>query len=223
MSGRISKPWKSVRRAQTALCGLLLLGGCQSSPSPTATLTPQPISSQQAQERATRAFAQLGGQLKAELETAIAKGGAVQAIEVCRERAPAIAEQLSQEHGFALGRSSHRWRNPANAPAPEVKEYLAAHSRIPGKEASVTVLSGPEHFTVIAPIVTQPLCLTCHGDPKGFSQPLKAALQKGYPDDRATGFKAGDLRGVFWAKVPNQTWEGMLPGEAPASRRIPTH
>lgn len=154
--------------------------------------------SEQAQRQATEAFKQFGGQLKQELQTALESGGPVQAIEVCRERAPQIAEQQPLE----MGRSSHGLRNPDNKPDPGVADYLQRHAN--AAEAPVETMAAGDHWLVIAPIETQPMCLTCHGDPVTFTPELKAALAENYPEDQATGFKAGDLRGVFWAKVPRR-------------------
>ena len=50
----------------------------------------------------------------------------------------------------------------------------------------------------VEPIVAQPLCLTCHG--KAISEATRAALAERYPDDKATGFEKGDLRGLFWVE-----------------------
>jgi hypothetical protein len=36
-----------------------------------------------------------------------------------------------------------------------------------------------------------------HGDPDTFAPEVSQALQKLYPDDAATGFAIGDLRGAF--------------------------
>jgi len=55
---------------------------------------------------------------------------------------------------------------------------------------------------VVRPITVVGLCTRCHGDPASFSPELRAAISKAYPDDRATGFAEGDLRGFFWAEVP---------------------
>ena len=40
-----------------------------------------------------------------------------------------------------------------------------------------------------------PLCLTCHG--AALSPDVEAALAESYPEDHATGYSAGDLRGAF--------------------------
>jgi len=45
-------------------------------------------------------------------------------------------------------------------------------------------------------------CVVCHGDPAQIPDAVLAALAARYPDDRATGFAEGDLRGWFWVEVP---------------------
>ena len=50
------------------------------------------------------------------------------------------------------------------------------------------------------PLVIQPVCLTCHGAEVGPE--IKAAIAERYPQDQATGYKLGELRGVIWAELP---------------------
>lgn len=137
-----------------------------------------------------------------QLQQALAEGlarGPVEAISACRVRAPEIADALSRD-GVRMGRASHRLRNPANAPpdwvAPVLDRYLAdASSREP---RSVALPGGREGY--VAPIVTQPMCLTCHGE--DLAPGVAAKLDALYPEDRAVGFRPGDLRGVFWVEYP---------------------
>jgi hypothetical protein len=61
--------------------------------------------------------------------------------------------------------------------------------------------------TFYSPIViTNPLCLQCHGIPGTDLAPSTVALlQQLYPRDEATGFKLGDLRGLWrvdFARLP---------------------
>ncbi len=44
------------------------------------------------------------------------------------------------------------------------------------------------------------ICKQCHG--ARIKPDVKARLQALYPEDEATGFKKGELRGIFWAKLP---------------------
>jgi hypothetical protein len=66
----------------------------------------------------------------------------------------------------------------------------------PLKSKLVAENTGKVHF--FKPIIVQPLCLGCHGDPNSeINEITLAAIQKNYPQDEATGYATGDLRGVW--------------------------
>jgi hypothetical protein len=44
-------------------------------------------------------------------------------------------------------------------------------------------------------------CLACHGSPKQFDVAVADLLREKYPDDRAVGYKVGDLRGAVSVRV----------------------
>jgi hypothetical protein len=173
-------------------------------PAPVAGAGQQPATAAQGQgqmpeQRARQAIKALGGALKKELMQAMARGPD-RAIDVCRVKAPQIARQLSTG-GLEIGRTSHRLRNPNNTPRPWVRPLLDAMREVKPEPGSVRTveLRGGKALGVVQPIFTQPLCLTCHG--KQLAPPIAAAIKRAYPGDRATGFAAGDLRGLFWVEV----------------------
>jgi len=141
---------------------------------------------------------------KANLKTALVKGmesGPVEAINACRVEAPHIAEGLSVD-GVIMGRSSHKLRNHANATpdwlAPVLRGYADGSS-----ELSPMALSLDDGRMAYAePIMVQPMCLACHGE--ALEPGIAARISEAYPDDQATGFKAGDFRGVFWVVFPER-------------------
>lgn len=159
----------------------------------------------------SRALAdQLTGQLKAELQQAMQSGGPVAAIEVCHSRAPEIAAQLGRESGARVGRTALRVRNPANAPDDLERKVLqqfadelaAAKPPLPGPPEAVFELRTPrgiEHHYMRA-IPMQSLCVTCHG--KTIAPEIAAAIGGKYPEDAATGFETGDLRGAVTVRWP---------------------
>ncbi|WP_198263340.1 c-type heme family protein [sulfur-oxidizing endosymbiont of Gigantopelta aegis] len=57
---------------------------------------------------------QFASSLKGELKAAMKKGGPVNAIQVCNERAIPITDTASQKNGVTLSRTSLKIRNPAN-------------------------------------------------------------------------------------------------------------
>jgi hypothetical protein len=123
--------------------------------------------------------------------------GPAAAIEVCSQEAVEIAKQVGQEHGVQIGRTSFKLRNPANAPRDWVQPYVEQRIESP---QSLTLENG--NHGALFPIRLDVKCLMCHGGPDDMLEQVSETLAKRYPDDRATGFKQGDLRGWFWVEVP---------------------
>jgi len=148
-------------------------------------------------------------ELKAELTAAMQQGGPEQAVDVCRVRAPDIAARLSSESGAEVGRTALRVRNPANRPdelEQAVLHRLAGAFRpdatgaLPEALLEVRTPRGVERIYLRA-IPMQPPCLICHG--KALSPALAAAIRADYPDDQATGFDVGELRGAVTVRWPS--------------------
>jgi len=152
-------------------------------------------------------IAEAFAKLSSALGEAIAKNGPASALSVCSEKAPQIAKEVATAHGVTLRRATHKPRNPKNA-ADEVEKaaLVAFMAAVAKKEAPkpqvITNADGSTSF--LAPIVLgNPLCLQCHGTPNQDIAPeTLAAIQKLYPDDKASGFKLGDLRGLWRITFP---------------------
>lgn len=147
---------------------------------------------------------QFGGALKGELQAAMKAGGPVNAIAVCNVKAPMIAEKVSADSGWTVARSSHKLRNPKNAPdaytAAAIDAFLARQAA--GESADglvqtgIVTEDGQEVFRMVKAIPTGEVCLSCHGGAE-VQPEVEAALARLYPEDAARGFGMGDMRGVF--------------------------
>ncbi len=197
------------RVAVTALTACAIAGGA---------IAAEPSSAQVAQARA--AVGELGKSLKSQLMAAIKARGPISAIGVCKTIAPALAEKTGSARGLEVGRTALRVRNPANAPDAwerAVLENFAAQIKA-GKDPrklehaeTVTDASGARTFRYMKAIPMGAVpCLTCHGTPEPS---LKAEISRLYPQDEATGFKPGELRGAFTVTAP------AAPAPAPATPR----
>jgi len=175
-----------------------------------ATLIASSASARQEKDPATegpRIIAEAFARLTAELTAAIARNGTVKALEVCSVRAPQIAAETGKNNGVALRRATTRPRNPKNAANESEQAILAAFAAaLIQKEAPKpqTVIHSDGGVTFHAPIViSNPLCLQCHGSTdKDIAPATLEAIQKHYPKDRATGYKPGDLRGLWSVTFP---------------------
>jgi hypothetical protein len=146
--------------------------------------------------------------LQGELKGAIQNGGPVNAVGVCKDRAPAIAAELSQESGWDVARTSLKTRNPANAADAWEQQVLEQfESRKANGEspqgmtfASVVETEDGKVYRFMQAIPTQEVCLACHG--KDLPPDTAQALDTAYPEDQARGYSAGDIRGAFTLSKP---------------------
>lgn len=140
-------------------------------------------------------------EFKKDLKSALLDGlqnGADKAITVCNVEAPNIAARHS-DRGIEIGRTSHRLRNSANAPADWVEPLLAEYvSGTRTTYAAVRLENG--RFGYVEPIRTEKVCLMCHGS--DIAPPISERIAALYPDDEATGFEEGEFRGLFWITMP---------------------
>jgi hypothetical protein len=137
-------------------------------------------------------------ELKAALQAGMARGP-VEALETCHIEAPRIASENSSD-SVEIGRTSHRLRNPENAPRPWVEPILAAYLADPETLEPRAIRLTEDRMGYVEPIRIQAVCLTCHGE--SLAPAVAKEIRRLYPSDRATGFELGDFRGVFWAEMP---------------------
>lgn len=150
--------------------------------------------------------------LSAALGEAIAKEGPAGALKVCSEKAPAIASEVGRRHGVTVRRAAIRARNAANVADERERIVLAEFGAMLAKKEmpkARTIPEGDGSQTFMAPIVLgNPLCLQCHGVPgKDIAPGTLEAIRKLYPADQATGFRMGDLRGL-WSVRSGRALEG---------------
>jgi hypothetical protein len=179
-----------------ALPILLALAGCSAAPA-----LPPGREAQLAARSAELADA-FQSELQAALKSALAAGGPAAAIEVCAQAAPAIAQRLSADSGAQVRRTALQPRNPAAKPDAFERETMTAWRAEPldasakpmVRSAAVSTDEGPAYRWMRA-IPTQGMCLQCHGEM--IEPDVAAAIAARYPDDKATGFREGQLRGAL--------------------------
>jgi ketosteroid isomerase-like protein len=165
-----------------------------------------PAQADDVSERAATSQAAIQGfasTLQGELVAAMQKGGPVEAISVCNQRAPEIAAAISEETGWSVGRTSLKLRNPENAPdeweravLEDFDARLAAGTPPSELTHQEVVTEGDESvFRFMRAIPTGGVCLTCHGSELGGD--IQHALERLYPNDQATGYAEGQIRGAF--------------------------
>lgn len=110
------------------------------------------------------------------------------------------AARVAEERGWRVEQLSEKFRNPAHRPDPEAAGVLREMKSDTALAAvwRKSRLEGRRGWRYFRRIVVESSCLACHG----AEEERPAFVKRGYPDDRAHGFRPGDLRGAYAVFVP---------------------
>jgi len=148
-------------------------------------------------EKAASALVQkLGGELKAKMQAS----GPVEAVKFCSNNALTLTEQTGIQEGVKIKRITLNERNPVNTPTPLERSLLQEWGKNVQNGQPIQpklVQNKKDEFTYYKPlIINNDVCLKCHGVLDEQSA-LAKSIKETYPNDHATGYKMGDLRGMI--------------------------
>lgn len=140
-------------------------------------------------------FKSMSGKLKSAMEASGVSG----AVEYCNLAASPLVDSLATAYQVTIRRTSHRLRNPANAPSAMEQSIIDQYLQLGPQQLpapQIEVESDKVHY--YAPIFLMDNCLKCHGDvTRDIATTDYEVIKRLYPDDLATGFKSGELRGIW--------------------------
>lgn len=150
--------------------------------------------------------------LLGQLQPAMKSGGPMAALPMCKGAGPALTTAASDSMpGISIRRISAKVRNPDNAPDAIDLKVLELFQKAKDTKSEMPA----EHIEWLPdssdadkplaryyqPLMIQPLCLNCHGSKEEMQPEVVELLQKLYPEDQATGYQAGDFRGLIRVDV----------------------
>lgn len=134
------------------------------------------------------------------LLTAIKTKGTDQALVFCNERAVVLTDSMSENLNAKIKRVSDQNRNPNNqANENEMAYIIQAKKEIKSNgKAHPKMQHMGEKMVGYYPIMTNNMCLQCHGNPDtDINKATQLALDTRYPEDKAVGYSADQLRGIW--------------------------
>jgi hypothetical protein len=198
-------PQNSIRTVGFLMVGLLLVAGCSSSGDPDQAGWER-VEQMELSERnlklykqAEKARGELASTLMSRVTEVMQKDGPAQAVEVCNLEAQGLTQDVAEKHGVDIGRTSFRLRNPDNTPPEWAREFDLIEDRV--EKQVILKRQQQSELAVLSPIRLAEKCTACHGKKDQLAPGVQEELAKRYPEDEATGFEAGDLRGWFWVEV----------------------
>ncbi len=149
----------------------------------------------------------LGGTLKSELQAKMKEDpSGVSAAAFCAGSAENLTKEVNAKlpKYASVRRTALKTRSEANAPdATDIGVMESFQSEIASKtfnpQSPIKVVSVGETTRVYKPLVMEAACLKCHGE--SISAEINTMIHKQYPNDKAIGFKEGELRGVIVAEI----------------------
>lgn len=146
--------------------------------------------------------------LKSILIKQIQSGGVLKAVTVCSDTAQVLTNKFGMERGIYIKRVSLKNRNPNNYPDDFEKrilnqfELLQQNEELNNKTEFAEIITEGDYryLRYLKPIIVQAECLNCHGSETDIMPEVKNLIAQNYPDDKAIGYKPGELRGAVSIK-----------------------
>lgn len=158
-------------------------------------------------KQARQISAELTDNVRGLLLTELEKGGYDGAVRVCSEVAQNITQEFNRDTGHSVRRVSLGYRNTQDIPDAYESRMLKRfdrqnrEKRLTGEYYEVVREQGRDYLRYLKPIAAGKMCLNCHGQPDQIPPQVTAVLKEKYPNDRATGYREGDLRGAVSVKI----------------------
>lgn len=153
-------------------------------------------------ERGKKIAAAAFAKLSEELMKALAEGGTSHALPFCHANVPKLMAEVSEQQVASIQRLTHKPRNPKNRvsePEQKILDGFAAALKAGQSPKPVVQTDASGRKVFYSPIYTaMATCLQCHGEPgRDISEADAKLIRSLFPEDLATGFKLGDLRGMW--------------------------
>ena len=147
-------------------------------------------------------------ELKGVLINQIQTNGALQAVSVCSDTAQVLTNNFGVQRGVYIKRVSLKNRSVNNFPDDFEKkvlnkfELLHQNKELNSETEHVEIVQEGEfkYLRYLKPILVQAECLNCHGGETDIMPEVKQLIAQDYSDDKAIGYKIGDLRGAVSLK-----------------------
>lgn len=133
------------------------------------------------------------------LMQAISERGSAGAVEFCNIKALPITDSLAKMHNATVKRVSDKNRNPDNAANEAELVYIKAAKNQLAANQNIKPQIKEEDGKWVAyyPILTNAMCLQCHGNADQINKETLAKIESHYPDDQATGYTENEVRGIW--------------------------
>lgn len=145
----------------------------------------------------------LGSNLKKAINTKGTEG----ALAFCSTRAIPLTDSMAVLLNASIKRVSDKNRNPDNEANPSEMAYIHAAKKAleNNQEIKAKLTKTDTGYTAYYPILTNKMCLQCHGNPTQDIVPkVYSKIAQLYPKDKAIGYQSDELRGIWVVEMKDE-------------------
>lgn len=134
------------------------------------------------------------------LMTKLQKNGTIDALKFCNTKAYPLTDSMAVVHNAEIKRVTDKPRNLNNQANSTEKMYINTFKELTlnGEEIEPIVKEVGTKVQVYYPIITNTMCLQCHGKPNDMiKKETMNAIAQLYPNDEAIGYDINEVRGIW--------------------------
>jgi hypothetical protein len=162
-------------------------------------------------QKANHALHELHSMIRGNMKAEKQKGDILSTAQFCANKSYANIEELNQEleEGISIKRVSLANRNPKSYPEEDEKKVLEAFTLLADSLSylphEIVQLKEDGVYKIYFPsVMSSKNCKACHGVQDQTNLEVQQFMKKRYPNDKAFGFKTGQVRGAVIVTVkPN--------------------
>jgi len=124
---------------------------------------------------------------------------APEAISMCTHNQSVNNYSKTLPKGISLRRITSKTRNENHIAKTELESKTLHEMDILKKPIIKKVNNN--YFQFYKPLIVKQACLKCHGSIEQIGETSLSIIKKNYPNDKAIGYKTGDVRGVFLVDI----------------------
>jgi hypothetical protein len=145
--------------------------------------------------------------LGSNLVKAINEDGPINALVFCNIQAHPLTDSMATALKAHITRVTDQPRNQDNAANEDQLTYISAAKQklAVGEELRPEISVKDGKVTGYYPIITNQMCMQCHGSENDqITQETLAKINELYPNDKATGYNVGELRGIWVVEMDGE-------------------
>ena len=139
----------------------------------------------------------LGKNLMGKLQTE----GTLEALNFCNENALSLTNTSAEKFQVKIQRVSDKPRNPSNTANKEELAIISTYKKDLATNNKLNAITSKN--TVYYPIISNKMCMQCHGTKRNITPKVYKKIVTLYPNDKAIGYSPNQLRGIWKVTLNN--------------------